>query len=145
MGKEFVFYKGTLANLAADGLVEFAGAGIDGKSVSIPLYKEIPDWERIVIDVAVASITGTNVVFKAVSLANINTDVTASSPVAKLQDGSTDFASATITAAGTYRMVCNKKSGAAATTSTVAGILGLLADVSSVTDLDAEISILVTV
>ena len=144
MAKEYVFYKGSLAAIAADTLVKFQGAGISGLSSNIPVFSQLPVWKRIIIDINVKSITGTNVVFKALSLVDIAADIVATSPVAKVQDASTDFASATITAAGTYRMVCNKISGSAATTSTVASILGLLADVTSVTELTADISVMIT-
>jgi hypothetical protein len=123
-----------MTDLAADTLLS------DASGLSAFDLSDV-NWERIIVECNITAITGTNVVMKVVT-GNRNA-LSATSPVAKTGNGSSDFASATITTAGVTMFATSKGAMDGSTVSTVGRYIGILADVTSVTDLDGTITIYV--
>lgn len=143
MTLDYLVYKGSISGAGANGMVQFTGQGISEKKPNIPLFAEMPDWKRIVIQIDVKTLTGTNVTFKGKTAVDINKDLTSDSVAAKKGDGSTDFNSATITATGTYIIAMNRE-GASSASSNIGSVLGLLYELTSVSNLTADVFVLVT-
>jgi hypothetical protein len=123
-----------ITDLAADTLLS------DASGLSAFDLSDV-NWERIIVECNITAITGTNVTFKVLT-GNRNA-ITASSPVAKAGNGSSDFSSGTLTTAGVTMFAASKGAMDGSAVSTVGRYIGILADVTAVTDLDGTITIYV--
>lgn len=95
------------------------------------------DWERIILDIDVTTLTGTNVIFKLKScLKKGGTAIAATTMDAKDSAGN-NVVSATLTAAGRSLVVVSRAG------SNIGGLIGVYADVSSLSALVGTISIYV--
>lgn len=122
----------SFADIAADALLADASGATAFDLADV-------NWERIVVETNITALTGTSVTFKVVT-GNRNA-LTTSSTVAKKGDGSTDFASASITGTGQSMFAASKGAMDGSAVSTLGRYIAILADVTSITDLDGTVTI----
>lgn len=108
-------------------------------------YQDISnvDWERIIFEANVTTLTGTQVIFKGLTT-NDPTNAGATTDAAATQgDGTTAVVSATITAVGRYVKGISRRASDGSACSNVGKYLGFWADVTSVTVLTGTLNIFV--
>ena len=121
-------------NIAADGMLSTAD-GISDIDLS-----DI-NWQRIVVHGTVDAITGTSVTFKAVTGNDPSVPLATTSVAATKGDGTTAFASASLTGTGTFSFATTKRSSDGSAASNIGSKIGFWADVTTVTDLDGSITV----
>lgn len=143
--QDFLVFKSTLTDQSTDQMCVFYGPGC-GKngSVNIPLFQQMPDWKRIIVEVNSTTVTGgsTPCAFTGVTSCDSSASLTSSSVAAKDGDGSTAFASGTITAAG--RTIFSMVREEATTCTNIGAVLGFLFDKTTLTTYTGEIIVYVT-
>lgn len=138
-------FTGTFSNITSDQLLAIFNDGESSTASWLPIGDI--DWERIVIDLDVTTLTGTNAIFKLKTCNNKNgTAVTATTLDAKDGTG-TAVASATLTGAG-RSLIAVSRTGAGdfdtnAVTPNIGQFIGLYADVTTLSDLDGTVTIYV--
>lgn len=129
--------KYTISDLAADAVLTQA----DGKA-----YCDVSDIvvDRVVMEHNITAITGTNVIFKAITTSDpTNTGATTDAGV-EGSDGSTDFVSATLTTTGRgARGFDIPGAGASGLNTNLGTKIGVWADTSSITDLDGFVYLII--
>lgn len=122
--------KYTITDLAADAVLTKS----DGTA-----WCDVSDMvvERVVLESNITALTGTNVIFKAITTSDPNNAGSTSDAALDGSDGSTDFVSATLTATGrAAKGTAVNVIGASGVTTNLGTKLGVWADTTSITDLD---------
>lgn len=121
----------TAANASADAVL--------AKSDGTGNYCDVSDMivDRVVLEDNVTAITGTNVIFKAITTSDPSNAGATTDIALKGSDGSTALVSATITAAGRHATATGTSNlGASGVTNNLGTKVGVWADVTSLTVLD---------
>lgn len=100
------------------------------------------NWDRIVVEYNVTTLTGTSVTFKMLTTNDPNGGATTDTQADKA-DGSTDMASATLTGTGRGMFATGKMAADGSAASNIGKYIEILADVTSLTALVGDIFIYV--
>lgn len=125
--------KYTITDLAADAVLTKA----DGTA-----WCDVSDMvvDRVVIEDSITALTGTNVIFKAITTSDPANAGATTDPALDGSDGSTDLVSATITSTGRHsKGTAIPGAGASGVNSNLGAKIGVWADTSSITDLDGAV------
>ena len=98
------------------------------------------DWSRIVIETNVTTLTGTSVTFKVVTT-NDAPSIATTSVAAVMGNGSTAFASASVTGTGRKMFATGKAAADGSAASNIGGYIGVWADVDTISALAGTINI----
>jgi hypothetical protein len=121
----------SFTGITTDQILTFTAEG--GQLASLFDIADV-DWDRIVIDVDVTTITGTNVIFK-LKTANARSGTAIAATTMDAKNGAgTAIVSSTITAAG-REMITVARLDSDSGASTIGRMLGLYADVTSLSAL----------
>lgn len=129
--------KYSITDLAADALLTQSN-GV--------AYCDISDMvvERVVLEHNITALTGTNVIFKAITTSDPSNAGATTDAALDGSDGSTDFVSATITATGRgAKGTAVNVIGASGVTVNLGTKIGVWADTSSITDLDGFVYLVI--
>ena len=134
--KRYKVIKLTITDLAADGML----ADGNGKK-----YFDVSDMdvERVIMEHNITGLTGTNVIFKALTTSDPNNSGATTDAALVGADGSTAFVSATITAAGRGAKAISLANDGGANCSNLGTKIGVWADTTSITDLDGELFLVI--
>ena len=130
----------SFTGITSDQILTFLGE--DGITYSLLDISDV-DWNRIILDIDVTTLTGTNVIFKLkTSNSRAGTAITATTMDAKNGAG-TAIVSSTMTAAG-RELVTVARMDADSGASNIGRLIGVYADVSSITALVGSITVFVS-
>lgn len=132
-------FTGPFSNIAADGFVTLSGSGQD--SGTLMDIGDI-DWERIVVDLDITALTGTNVIGK-LKTCNVKSGTAIAATTMDAKNGAgTANVSSTATAAG-RELHALARMDTDSGPSNVGRFIGYYLDTSSITDLDGTVTIYV--
>lgn len=109
------------------------------------VYFDLSDvnWQRLVVEVNIRALSGTSVVFKGITTNDQNNAGATTDVAALMGDATTAFASTSITGTGRTAFSTTKAAADGSAASNIGKYIGFWADVSSISDLDGELYLLV--